>query len=144
LLRFATQFGPHREGLLSEAGIPTTAGRTPARVLVVEDDPSTADALRRLLRLYGYEVLLAESVREAHQQLATRPDHSLLDLMLPDGDGARVLEAVRQARLACRVVVITGVGDPDHLARVRGLNPEALLNKPVDFTQILEKLSRVA
>jgi DNA-binding response OmpR family regulator len=128
---------------LSESGN-VAAGRTPARVLVVEDDVPTADALRRLLSLYGYEVLLAETVREALRQLAARPDHILLDLMLPDGDGARVLEAVRQSRLASRVVVITGVGDPDHLARVRGLKPEALLRKPVDFTEILEKLSKVA
>jgi len=64
--------------------------------------------------------------------------------MLPDGDGARVLEAVRKSRLASRVVVLTGVGDADHLDRVRGLNPEALLNKPVDFKQILEKLAKVA
>jgi len=129
---------------LSESGTPSPAARTPARVLVVEDDASTADALCRLLKIYGYDVLLADTVQAALDQLARHPDHILLDLMLPDGDGARVLEAVRKSRLASRVVVLTGVGDADHLDRVRGLNPEALLNKPVDFKQILEKLAKVA
>ena len=122
---------------------PQAPQRAP-RVLVVEDDPSTADALRRLLGLHGYEVLVAGTVRAALAQLAQRPAYILLDLMLPDGDGARVLEAVRQSALDARVLVITGVGDADRLDRVRRLEPEAMLRKPVDFTQILEKLAKVA
>jgi hypothetical protein len=56
----------------------------------------------------------------------------------------RVLEAVREKGLPSRVVVITGVGDADHLARVHLLKPSAMLKKPVDFSQILEKLPDVA
>ena len=122
----------------------TTQGQSPPRVLVVEDDPSTAAALRRLLELHGYDVVLAETVRDALAGLARRPQHILLDLMLPDGDGARVLEAVRRSGMNSRVLVITGVGDAEHLDRVKSLKPEAMLKKPVDFGQILEKLSKVA
>lgn len=129
---------------MSGTRAPSNLGQSPPRVLVVEDDPSTADALRRLLQLHGYDVLLAETVRDALAHLAQHPQHILLDLMLPDGDGARVLEAVRRSGMSSRVLVITGVGDGDHLDRVRLLKPEALLRKPVDFVQILEKLSKVA
>ena len=114
------------------------------RVLVVEDDAATSHALELLLRHQGYEVAVATGVAQALRLLASSPDYVLLDLMLPDGDGMGVLEAVRARGLKCRVIVLTGVGDPDHLARVHLLRPEALLAKPVDFVQILEKLSSAA
>ena len=112
----------------------------PPRVLVVEDDSSTADALRRLLQYHAYEVLLSDTVAGALAHLDARPQYVLLDLMLPDGDGARVLEAIRDRRLDCRVLIITGVGDAERLERVRALGPDALLKKPLEFMQILEKL----
>ena len=112
----------------------------PTRVMVVEDDPSTTHALGLLLRHHGYEVALAATVKDAMGLLPTQPDCILLDLMLPDGDGMRVLEAVREKGMRSRVVVITGVGDTDHLARVHLLKPSAMLKKPVDFSQILEEL----
>jgi two-component system OmpR family response regulator len=130
--------------IMSTNGIPPGARKPPARVLVVEDDASTSDALMRLLRHHGFDVLIAGSVREAMEHLRSRPDHILLDLMLPDGDGTVILEHVRQAGLESRVLVITGVGDPEQIARVVHLRPEAVLRKPVEFSQILEKLSRVA
>ena len=120
---------------------PDGSPRPPLRVLVVEDDSATTHALELLLRHQGYEVLMAHSVAEALRHLASEPDCVLLDLMLPDGDGMRVLETVREKGLKSRVVVITGVGDTDHLDRVHLLRPDALLRKPVDFLQILEKLS---
>jgi DNA-binding response OmpR family regulator len=116
----------------------------PLRVLVVEDDSPTAHAMELLLRHHGYDVLMANSVEAALGHVASEPHCVLLDLMLPDGDGMRVLEAVREKGLKSRVVVITGVGDSDYLARVHLLRPDALLRKPVDFFQILEKLSGVA
>lgn len=120
------------------------AARPPTRVMVVEDDAPTTHALDLLLRHHGYEVAMATTVKEALALLPTHPDYILLDLMLPDGDGMKVLEAVRESGLRSRVVVITGVGDQDHLARVHLLNPSAMLKKPVDFSQILEKLPAVA
>jgi DNA-binding response OmpR family regulator len=129
---------------MNRTGVPTSAGKGRARVLVVEDDAPTSDALVRLLRHYGFDVLLAATVQEAMRHLSARPDHILLDLMLPDGDGTRVLEAVRQAGMHSHVIVITGVSDPEYLDRVSGFKPAALLKKPVDFRQILEKLAKVA
>jgi len=124
--------------------IPPATTQPAVRVLVVEDDSATNHALELLLRHQGYHVTLATSLGEALRLLESEPHDVLLDLMLPDGDGMRVLEAVRHKRLKSRVVVVTGVGDTDHLARVHLLMPDALLKKPVEFFQILEKLSKVA
>jgi CheY-like chemotaxis protein len=70
--------------------------------------------------------------------LKTRPDCAILDLNLPDGDGATVLAAIRDSGLATRVVVATGTGDHDHFERVRRLGPERLLRKPVFLDELLE------
>ncbi len=120
-----------------------TGARGLGPVLVVDDDPQTRQALDQLLRHYGYLTLTAGSVAEALSLLSHNPRFILLDLMLPDGDGANVLKAVRDRNLKAYVAVITGVIDPEHMARVRRLGPDAVLQKPVDFVQILERLERV-
>jgi DNA-binding response OmpR family regulator len=117
---------------------------SPLRVLVVEDDSATNHALELLLQHHGYVVIMATSVEDGVRQVASEPDYVVLDLMLPDGDGMRVLESVREKGLRSRVVVLTGVGDSDQIARVHLLKPDALLKKPVEFCQILEKLSGAA
>jgi DNA-binding response OmpR family regulator len=110
------------------------------RVLVVEDDRATSHALRQLLRHHGFEVLTAATVAEGLGLAAAEPDFILLDLMLPDGDGSQVLQLVRERGLRSRVAVVTGSMDPERLSRVRALNPSSLLQKPVDFLEILRSL----
>jgi two-component system, OmpR family, response regulator MprA len=57
---------------------------TAMRILVVEDDPSVRDALRRALMLAGYEVGLAEGGQQALTQVAAGvPDLIVLDIGLP-------------------------------------------------------------
>ena len=114
------------------------------RVLVVEDDPPTGHALELLLKHYRYEVITAKTVAAALLGLGSNPNVVLLDLMLPDGDGLTVLEAIRDRHLQTHVTVLTGVGDPDRLDRARQLKPDAMLQKPVDFLQILQQLPPAA
>ena len=61
---------------------------TPPRILVVDDDPEIRKLLARYVESQGFRVLLAESCRELHEQLATHHvDLVVLDVMLPDGSG---------------------------------------------------------
>src|SRR4051812_3568911 len=125
----------------------TSAAAPPrlVRVLVVEDDGPTGHALALLLKHHRYEVVSAHSVAEAISQLTSgpAPDAVLLDLMLPDGDGLKVLETIQLRRLPSQVTVITGVGDLERLERAMKLSPRAVLQKPVDFPQILAQLPPV-
>lgn len=76
-----------------------------SRVLVVDDDPATAYALRRLLASRGVcEVTHVTTVAEAVAHLESPPDWVILDLDLPDGLGLEVLDAVRVGGLRTRVV----------------------------------------
>ena len=80
------------------------------------------------------------TVADALAALERRPDWVLLDLMLPDGCGSKVLERVNEHRLPSRVCVITGCG-PDRLEKVRSLGPDEVFKKPVDVMRLLAVLS---
>ena len=106
----------------------------------MEDDPAARRAITLILKGKGYAVSEAASVAEALGALAGRPDWVLLDLMLPDGCGTRVLRFVADQRLPSRVCVITGCG-PDRLEEARALGPQAVFKKPVDVERLLAVLA---
>jgi len=111
------------------------------RIVVVEDDRSTRIALRSLFSRMGYEVTLAATVADGFCLLDPAPDYLILDLMLPDGEGADLLRWVRSAQLPTRVAVTTGMGDHDRLEAVSALQPDGLLSKPVCVSALCRALS---
>src|ERR671938_1503307 len=90
------------------------------RVLVVEDDRSVLDALRRALTLGGYEVRCAEGGEEGLTAVATAaPDAVVLDLGMPDLDGLEVCRRLRRGGNRVPVLMLTArdaIGD-----RIEGL-----------------------
>jgi CheY-like chemotaxis protein len=96
-----------------------TRADAPRRVLVVEDDASARDLIRRALEDEGWEVDEAENGRIALERLAERePALVLLDLMMPEMDGFEFLETLRAGGEApgVPVVVITAkeLTEEDH------------------------------
>jgi CheY-like chemotaxis protein len=78
-------------------------------VLVVDDDPDLCANVWDLLREQGYRVCLAHDARSAADRLAEgRFRIILLDMRLPDTDGATVFRLVRRTNPEARVLVITG------------------------------------
>jgi len=75
---------------------PPSDGPRP-RVLIVDDEPPIIRVLKPSLVACGYEVLIAETGAAALSQIAqTQPDVIILDLGLPDMDGKRVIEQMRE------------------------------------------------
>lgn len=109
-------------------------------VLIVEDDLPTYQAMRALLEHYGFVPAHASTTSDALELLSSNPRYVFLDLMLPDGDGARVLEHIRLKNLPIEVAVITGTSDPERIRKVERLKPELLLRKPLDFLALLERI----
>ncbi|WP_422928900.1 response regulator [Singulisphaera sp. PoT] len=110
--------------------------RTTGRLLIVEDNAISRRALEMLLRLRGWQVFSAATVAEGLSLLDEAPDCVLLDLMLPDGEGEQVLMAIRERNLNCRVIVTTGCHEAARKKALLHLNPDAILQKPLDFAQI--------
>jgi CheY-like chemotaxis protein len=109
-------------------------------LLLVEDDPAVRKATRMLLRVEGYRVSTAASVREALQQASENQDIELVvtDYHLQDGEtGAQVIMALREALgPTLKAVLVTG----DTSAPVRELSSDAhlrLVSKPVNVEELL-------
>jgi ActR/RegA family two-component response regulator len=81
----------------------------------------------------GWDVETAQTVTYA-QWLLSRPFNCIVvDLVLPDGQGEMILEAVTASRMTARIVVVTGVADAERLNAVRErFQPAAILTKPID------------
>jgi CheY-like chemotaxis protein len=76
-------------------------------VLVIEDDPSAREMLRRTLEKDGWQVTEAQNGKAGLTQLAaTSPALILLDLMMPEMDGFEFMDALRQRGDVKRIPVI--------------------------------------
>ncbi|HEY8803385.1 MAG TPA: response regulator transcription factor [Candidatus Dormibacteraeota bacterium] len=83
-----------------------------ARLLVVDDEPRTAELTAELLRRAGYVVEVAASGSEALQSVrSSSPDLMLLDYEMPDMEAPEVLDSLRSGadRIAFPVIILTGV-----------------------------------
>jgi adenylate cyclase len=122
------------------------------RALVVEDDPSAREMMRRLLIGEGWEVSMSANGREALERLtAERPNLVLLDLMMPEMDGFEFLVEFRKNPKFAATPVIVVTGADLTLADRRRLNGgvEHILQKAAsgqeDFLrQIRELVGRYA
>jgi len=112
-----------------------------ARVLVVEDNTDLAFGLRNNLEIEGYEVAVAaDGAAGVVRTLDWRPDLVILDLMLPEMDGFRVLRTVRQRGFEEPVLILTARGEESD--KVMGFRQGAddYVTKPFG---VLELLARV-
>jgi heavy metal response regulator len=111
------------------------------RILVVEDEKRIADFLLRGLQGAGYAVDAAPDGTTA-LSLANATDYDLviLDLMLPDMDGLKVLERVRARKAGPPVLILSARGAVDD--RVKGLETGAddYLTKPFAFVELLARV----
>ena len=89
------------------------------RVLVVDDDLTVRDVVRRYLERGGHEVALAGNGEDALRWVAEHdPDLVVLDLMLPGIDGLEVCRRLRE-RSAVPVIMLTALGEEEN--RIAGL-----------------------
>ena len=111
------------------------------KLLVVEDESKTADYLRQGLMEAGFIVDLARNGLDGHHLAISEPyDLIILDVMLPDVDGWRILQALRDAGKQVPVLFLTA---RDSVAdRVKGLELGAddYLVKPFAFSELLARV----
>lgn len=113
------------------------------RVLVVEDHDSTRGDVVALLRGEGAIVSHARNGTSALRLVRdTAPEILLLDLMLPDIDGAEVLRRLRNERPETlrSILVLTGDSALRPLEELERLGADAVIPKPIDPTALLERL----
>jgi DNA-binding response OmpR family regulator len=109
------------------------------RVLIIEDDPETRDALTVFLQIEGYEVSSANDGRRGLDQARRhRPDVILLDLMMPnlDGWGFRAEQKRDDSISAIPVIVVSALGARDDI------DAAGFVPKPCDLDVVLGAVER--
>jgi two-component system response regulator GlrR len=116
---------------------------TPARILVVDDDPDLLRLVTIRLESAGYRVTAVESAERALAQIAVaRPALLVTDLRMGGMDGMALFDAVRQSYPTLPVIILTAHGTiPDAVeATRRGVF--GYLTKPVDAQSLLGEVAR--
>ena len=113
-------------------------------VLIIDDEPSVADALKVILNDNGYETVVALTGREGLVQAGDRQfDLTITDLQLPDITGLEVLALMRQMNPNQRVIVITAHISPEIIKKAADGGAITVLAKPFLPSDILKLLMEV-
>jgi DNA-binding NtrC family response regulator len=111
-------------------------GETVRRILVVDDEIGTRESLKMILK-NDYELFLAKNAEEAFLQIEEHPpDLILLDIILPDLDGLRVLEKIKQGKPDAIVIMITATKTVKTAVEAMKLGAYDYITKPFDIDEL--------
>jgi DNA-binding response OmpR family regulator len=112
-----------------------------SRILLIEDNPDLAFGLRNNLEIEGYEVETAENGRAGLKAFAkANPDLVILDLMLPELDGFRVLRSLRHDGHATPVLLLTARGEEADKVRGLRMGADDYVTKPFGLLELLARV----
>jgi DNA-binding response OmpR family regulator len=110
-----------------------------AHVLLIEDEPNIAEAIRFLLVRDGWQVTVLSTGQDALHEIAARsPDLVILDLMLPGQSGLDILRAIRaDATMASLpVLMLTAKGQDRDREAALAAGVSDFMTKPFDNSQM--------
>src|ERR1700722_5577992 len=111
-----------------------------AKILIVDDEPQIRRFLRISLNAYGYEVVEAGRGEGAITRTAIdKVDLVILDLGLPDIDGQRVIEQIREWSAIPMSVLAVSAGDVEKVRALDG-GPEDSLTKPFSIAELMARV----
>lgn len=112
----------------------------PPKILVVDDEPNILSTIAPLLRTQGYEVSTAMSGRAAIETVEhEKPDLIVLDLGLPDIDGADVCRTVRET-MSVPIVILSARGAEGEKVRALDLGADDYVTKPFGSDELLARI----
>ena len=118
-----------------------TANPEEKTLLIVDDDRPFRERLARAMQARGFEVRMAETVREGIAIAKDRsPAYAVVDLKLDDGNGLDVVETLHEVRPNTRVVVLTGFGNIATAVAAVKFGAIDYLPKPADADDIMSAL----
>lgn len=114
------------------------------RVLLVEDDASTARSIEMALASEGIVCDIAE-LGEEGLEIGKIYDYDIiiLDLMLPDLDGYEVLRRLRAAKVKTPILILSGLTAPDQKIKGLGIGADDYLTKPFNKGELIARIQAV-
>lgn len=114
---------------------------TPAKILLVEDDPALIDGLGYALRKNGYQTDIADSVSSALEYLKNTSYHLLiLDITLPDGTGYEICRHVRSLGNTVPILFLTAMDEEINIIRGLDCGGDDYLVKPFRLGELLSRI----
>jgi len=111
------------------------------KLLVVEDETKTGDYLKQGLSEAGFNVDLARTGLDGHHLALTETyELIILDVMLPDIDGWRILQSLREAKIETPVLFLTARDSVDDRVKGLELGADDYLVKPFAFSELLARV----
>ena len=114
------------------------------RILMIEDDPSTAESIELILRKADLNTYVTDSGEEGIE-LAKLYDYDLilLDLSLPDIDGYDVLRKLRMSRIATPTLILTGLDGIDSKIKGFSVGADDYLTKPFNREELIARIHAI-
>ena len=115
-------------------------------ILVIEDDDAIIEVNQVWLKRIGYKVITATTAREAIEVVChsgMQFDAVLLDLVLPDMEGAAIFPHVRKHHPQTKVIICSGYGQAGSTQELLDAGADGFLQKPFTLNQVSKKLNQV-
>jgi two-component system cell cycle response regulator CtrA len=114
------------------------------RVLLVEDDLTTARGITLMLKASNAVVDQADTGEEA-LELARHYDYDIvvLDLMLPDMEGYEVVRRLRAGRIDVPVLILSGLTRPQAKVKGLGMGADDYITKPFDKAELIARMHAI-
>ncbi len=115
-------------------------------ILIADDHPMVRSGLRSMLNAPGFRVIGEASTGKEAVDMTTKlhPDVILMDIRMPNVDGIEALEAIREARLKTRVIMMTSYQSTAYLLRALALGASGYILKSISQPDLLSTIRDVA
>lgn len=114
-----------------------------ALILIVDDSQFQRNIIKKMLEPEGHEILEAENGLSAMQvTLAKKPDCVLVDKLMPEFDGEKFLQFIKQRNLMIPVIVITADIQESTYTQCINLGAFDVVNKPLKAEKLKDLLQK--
>src|SRR5246127_5271385 len=119
-------------------------GENAMRVLLIEDEPTTAKSMELMLGAEGFNVYTTDLGEEGLDLgKLYYYDIILLDLNLPDMHGYDVLKKLRTAKVSTPVLILSGIGEMDSKVRALGFGADDYVTKPFHRDELVARIHAI-
>jgi len=114
------------------------------KILIIEDEPEMSGLIKEFLEAENYVVELATNFRTGLDKIISYDyDCILLDVMLPDGNGLKLLQELKNMDKADSVIIISAKDSPDDKVKGLDLGADDYLAKPFHLAELNARIKSV-
>ncbi len=115
----------------------------PAKVLIVDDEPQVCSLIRKELTFQGHICQVATGSQEAIDLLNSHKfDLLLVDICMPEISGLDLLAHTKRRIPGCKVILLTGQSNREHIAQALILGAYDYIEKPFDMDELVASVCK--